>query len=109
MVKTKCKIDKMSMMLLDSFLIQFLMRLIQAGVNRTEIANEIITIWDAIRDLIYLITWALMFYFLSEMIVIMTLLTEQYDDEEEEETPDDVFKSNITKGEAIRTQLRVRN
>ncbi len=70
------KIEKMSMLLLSSFMIQFVVRLIQAILDQNEIQNEIYTLWYAVRDVIYLLSWALMFYFLSQMIIIRTLLKE---------------------------------
>jgi len=82
--RSKRKMQGTALALLCAYMLEFAIRFTQAFLNHTGSPNEAISIYDACREVIYVICWILLFSFLSELLVVMTLLTEQEDLEGDE-------------------------
>ena len=86
--------------LLISYVLQISVRLTQSILNRSGSPDESISVWDTLREVIYVLTWTMLFLLLSQLIVLITLLTEPDRDEVADE--DNYMKTAVTKGEQIR-------
>ena len=100
MLATKFKLERTIQGVIYAFLLLFGARLIQSIFDNFD--ERAVSYWDTIIATFFEICWAIMYFFVSQMVIVKTLLLDPAAINTNESVVSNIMKSNQSKGERIR-------